>query len=92
MLSIKIQIALSVLTAILLGLLLVGIGYLIAPYTVGSETQIPIPAPSTLLQIFTALIWVGAAALVAFCIVALGVIINRQRQKKTLEIPEELTG
>jgi hypothetical protein len=89
MLSLKIQMALATSAAILSGLLLLGIGYLITPYTVGSEAEIPLPVPSATRQVLTGILWVGIAAFVAFCIVVLGVIINRKRQKKMPETFEE---
>lgn len=84
MLSLKIQMTLATMAAILSGLLLLVVGYLIAPYTAGSGGEIPIPIPSTTNQIFTGLLWVGFSALIAFSIVALGIIITRIRQKKPI--------
>ncbi len=91
MLSIKIQMALATVAAILSGLLVLGVSYLFTPYPL-SNGQMPIPEPSTSYQIFMGFIWIGLAALIAFSIVGLGVVINRIRQKKTPEDFEAQAG
>lgn len=82
MLTIKTQMALATVAAILTGLLLLGISYILTPYTL-SNGQMPLPVPSTTYQIFIAFLWLGVAALIAVSIVGLGIVINRIKQKRT---------
>jgi hypothetical protein len=81
MLTMKKQMALAAVTAILAGLLLLGISYIITPYSLGG--QMPLPVPSTTYQVFTAFFWLGFAAFIAFSVVGLGVVINRMKLKRT---------
>jgi TRAP-type C4-dicarboxylate transport system permease small subunit len=73
---------LSAVAAILLGFLMYGISYLLTPKT---SNQVPTPTPPTSMvdEIFGAILWICLAALLAFCIVGVALLINRMRNKKT---------
>ena len=75
--------ALAVVAAILLGFLMYGISCLLIPKT-SNQVSSPIPPTSMIDSIFGALLWVGLAALLAFTVVAVGVLINRVINKKRL--------
>jgi hypothetical protein len=81
MLTLRKQLALATIAAILTGLLLLGISYILTPYTLSG--QMPLPVPSTTYQIFIAFLWLGLAALIAVSIVGLGIVISRMKQKRT---------
>jgi hypothetical protein len=81
MLCLKVQMVLSTVVAILLSLLLLGIGYLFAPYIL-NKGDIPMPVPSAANQFFTSFLLMGLVALISFCTVVLGVAISRMRQRK----------
>lgn len=72
---------LSTVAAILSSLLLLGIGYLFAPYVLNTG-DIPMPVPSAANQFFTSFLVVGLVALISFSTVVLGVAISRTRQRK----------
>jgi uncharacterized membrane-anchored protein YhcB (DUF1043 family) len=46
------------------------------------------PVPSTAHQIFMGILWTGLAALIALAAVAIGILINRMRNKKMTEYSE----
>lgn len=81
---------LAAVAAILLGLLLLGISYFLTPDQ-SNQKPLPMPVPSTLNQIFMALLWIGFAALIAFTIVVLALLINRIRRKFALSENETIT-
>jgi hypothetical protein len=81
MLSLKVQMVLATVAAILLSLLLLGIGYFFAPYIL-NKGDIPMPVPSAANQFFTSFLLIGLVALISFCTVVLGVAISRIRQRK----------
>lgn len=71
--------ALAVVAAVLLGLLLAGISYILVP----DQKPLPMPVPSILNQIFGAVLWIALAALIAITIVGAMLLVNRVRNKKT---------
>lgn len=81
MLRQKVRMALSTVAAILSSLLLLGIGYLFAPYIL-DKGDIPMPYPSAANQFFTSFLLLGLVALISFGTVMLGVAISRMRQRK----------
>ncbi|MCL2476833.1 hypothetical protein [Candidatus Bathycorpusculum sp.] len=78
--SVKIQIALATVTAILTALLLFGISYILTPHPV-NYSEIPTPLLSTIKQIFRSALWIGVAALSALAITGSAIAINRIKQK-----------
>jgi TRAP-type C4-dicarboxylate transport system permease small subunit len=78
---------LAAVAALLLTLLLIEISYFLSSdnsYNAHNSYGMPPPIPEAPLlnQIFVALCWIGLAALIAFSIVALALLINRIRHRK----------
>ncbi len=82
--------ALAAIAAILLGLLVVEVGYLLAPANSNNGMPLPTPESSFIKELIMALLWIGLAALIAFTIVASGVLVNRVIHRK--DHFEELDG
>lgn len=80
--------ALAVVAAVLLGLLLAGISYILVP----DQKPLPMPVPSILNQIFGAVLWIALAALIAITIVGAMLLVNRVRNKKTEKQDEMYDG
>jgi ABC-type phosphate transport system permease subunit len=78
---------LAIVAAVLLGFLLYGISYL-AVYLVPDASKVPssTPAPSMIDELFGALLLIGLAALIAFSIVVIGLLINGLRNKNRFEL------
>jgi hypothetical protein len=77
--SIKMQITLAVVAAIVTGLLLLEISYHLTPSTLNDIS--PIPIPSTTHQIVIASLWIAVATLIAVSITGSAILINRIKQK-----------
>ena len=86
--SIKIQIIVSVVAAILVGLFMLGISYNISAHNV-SHKEMPIPAPSITHQIFTAFLWIGIAILIALLITALVTATNQIKKRQRFNCMEK---
>jgi hypothetical protein len=69
--------ALAAAAAILLGLLVFEVSYLLTPANSNNGMPLPTPESSFIKALIMALLWMGLAALLAFSIVALGILINR---------------
>jgi hypothetical protein len=78
--SVKIQIALATVTAILATILLFGISYSLTPHPV-NYSEIPTPLLSTIDQVFESALWIGGAALGALAVTGSVIAINRIKQK-----------
>ncbi len=74
--------ALAAIAAILLGLLVIEVGYLLAPANPNNGMPFPTPESSFIKELIMALLWIGLAALIAFTIVASGVLVNRVIHRK----------
>jgi hypothetical protein len=85
---------LAVVAAVLLGFLMYGISYLLIPKK-SNQVPSPIPPTSMIDSVFGALLWVGLAALLAFTVVAVGIlitrVINKRLNKKLLQLTKEST-
>ena len=79
------KMTIAVIAAISLGLLLVGITYILFPNQTSEQTPIPKPIPSMSNQIFSAVLWISLAASIAITVVGAVVMVNRIRSKKTRE-------
>jgi len=86
--SIKIQIIVSIVAAILVGLLMLGISYNISAHNV-SHKEMPIPAPSITHQIFTAFLWIGIAILIALLITAVVTATNQIKKRQRFNCMEK---
>jgi hypothetical protein len=69
---------LAAIAALVTSLLLVGISYILTP---PNNETLPMPEPSIEHQIFTALLWIGLAALLAFITVTMSLMLNRMLRK-----------
>lgn len=74
----KTQMLLAAISALIVSLLLVGISYVLAP---SNNETLPMPEPSIEHQIFTALLWMGLAALFAFITVTISLMLSRMLRR-----------
>jgi len=79
--SIKIQMILATITAILTGLLMLEISHHIIIHN-ANYGKIPIPEPSITHQIFTAFLWIGLAILIALFITVLVIATNQIKKRQ----------
>jgi ABC-type phosphate transport system permease subunit len=79
---------LAVVAAVLVGFLMYGLSYAIC-YLLAPDisNQVPAPTPTASITdlIVGSLLWVGLAALIAFTLVVVGLLINRIRNKNRYE-------
>lgn len=78
----KLKSVVAIAAAVLLGLLLLQVSYLLTPqpeaaYIPTSQTLSPMPVPSTESQIFAATLWIGFAVLVSVSAVGMFVLVQR---------------
>lgn len=71
----KLKSAVAVAAAVLAGLALLPVSYLLTPQP--NQNPLPMPVPSVESQIFSASMWIGFAALVSFSTVGLFVLVQR---------------
>lgn len=72
---------LAAITAILIGLFMLGISHYISAHNV-RYGDVPIPAPSITQQIFVSSLWMGIAILIALFITALAIATNRIKKRQ----------
>ncbi|MGO8806991.1 MAG: hypothetical protein ACLQO7_10395 [Candidatus Bathyarchaeia archaeon] len=87
----KLKSGLAIIAAVLAGFLMLGLTYLIFPNiqnfkvigeTGTSQTPSPIPTPNSSTQIFSALLWIGLAVVIAMAVAGSLLVINRARSRK----------
>ncbi|MCL4429953.1 MAG: hypothetical protein M1167_04290 [Chloroflexi bacterium] len=69
MISPKLKMLIAVAAAVLLGLLLLPISYLLTPQS--NQKPLPMPVPSSENQIFVASLWIGVALLISVSVVGI---------------------
>jgi hypothetical protein len=79
--SIKIQMILAAITAILIGLVMLEVSHYISAHNV-RYGEVPIPAPSVTQQIFVSSLWMGLAVLIALFITALAIATNQIKKRQ----------
>lgn len=71
----KLKSVVAIAAAVLLGLVLLPISYLLTPQP--NQNPLPMPVPSVESQIFSASLWIGFAVLVSFSAVGVFVLVQR---------------
>jgi hypothetical protein len=71
----KLKSAIAVTAAVLAGLMLLPVSYLLTPQA--NQNPLPMPVPSVESQIFSASLWIGFAVLVSVSAVGLFVFVQR---------------
>jgi hypothetical protein len=79
----KVRMIIAVLAAIVVGFLVLTVTYIIFPNEKPGQPPNGTPTPDMLNQIFSALLWIGLAALIASTIVGAIFLVNKFRKKKT---------
>jgi uncharacterized membrane protein YphA (DoxX/SURF4 family) len=81
MLGLKTRMAAAVVLAILSGLLLAGVSYIIFPSQSSGQMPTPKPSPSWLEQLSWAMLWIGLALLISLAVVGAIMLASRIRKR-----------
>jgi hypothetical protein len=80
----KLKSAIAVAAAVLAGLMLLPVSYLLTPQP--NQNPLPMPIPSTESQVFAATLWIGFAVLVSVSAAGMFILVQRigKRNKNTV--------